>query len=220
MESHHRSFGPVDFVVLTLDEQDVADAAFEITGRTLTVAPGTLLRPPPELDAQLMAVIGSAIHSAQRTPAVFSASMAVKALELDLLRLMIACCSHGEALRETVWRRERAAVAKRFEAAVEANGHQPMLVSDLCRSIGVTQRTLSNVCREQLSLSPQKYLTLRRLHMSREALLRLDRHSATVTQIATDFGFWELGRFSANYKAMFGELPSETLRRSSSPARK
>jgi transcriptional regulator GlxA family with amidase domain len=36
-----------------------------------------------------------------------------------------------------------------------------------------------------------------------------------VTQIATDHGFWELGRFSVNYRAIFGEVPSETLHRPS-----
>ena len=32
--------------------------------------------------------------------------------------------------------------------------------------------------------------------------------------IAADFGFWEFGRFSGQYRRLFGELPSETLRRS------
>jgi hypothetical protein len=36
-----------------------------------------------------------------------------------------------------------------------------------------------------------------------------------VTRIVTDQGFWELGRFSVAYRALFGESPSETLQRPS-----
>jgi len=41
--------------------------------------------------------------------------------------------------------------------------------------------------------------------------LLADASKKTVTQLATDHGFWELGHFSVSYRALFGETPSEPL---------
>jgi transcriptional regulator GlxA family with amidase domain len=43
--------------------------------------------------------------------------------------------------------------------------------------------------------------------------LRQAADKATVTEAATHFGFYHFGRFSAHYRRLFGEVPSETLHR-------
>jgi AraC-like DNA-binding protein len=63
-------------------------------------------------------------------------------------------------------------------------------------------------------MGPIRYLTFRRMHLARRALLTADS-STTVTRIATDHGFWELGRFAVAYHTLFGETPSDSLRRQS-----
>jgi transcriptional regulator GlxA family with amidase domain len=50
-----------------------------------------------------------------------------------------------------------------------------------------------------------------RLSAARGALLTANRKQVTVTEIATSFGFVELGRFSVEYRKVFGETPSQTL---------
>ena len=62
-------------------------------------------------------------------------------------------------------------------------------------------------------MGPIRYLSLRRMHLVRRALLGADPSTATVTRLATDHGFWELGRFAVAYRTLFGESPSESLRR-------
>jgi AraC-like DNA-binding protein len=54
---------------------------------------------------------------------------------------------------------------------------------------------------------------------ARKALLQPDTGGATVTRVAMQFGFFELGRFAVEYRLTFGESPSVTLRRSSAARR-
>ena len=47
----------------------------------------------------------------------------------------------------------------------------------------------------------------------RQKLRRARPGQTTVSDVAVACGFWHLGRFSGAYKALFGESPSDTLKR-------
>jgi AraC-like DNA-binding protein len=59
----------------------------------------------------------------------------------------------------------------------------------------VSERTLRTAFEEYYSVGPVRYLKLRTLHQVRRALKTADPSLTTVTEIATQFGVWELGRF-------------------------
>ena len=59
---------------------------------------------------------------------------------------------------------------------------------------------------------PMAFVRERRLDEVRRRLLAGGREQTSVSNAALDFGFCHLGRFSADYRRAFGELPSETLR--------
>jgi AraC-like DNA-binding protein len=212
MQSHHRTFGHNEFAALTLDATSLTAAAMDLTGRELAVTGGKVLRPPDHLGTWLMSVIDTATRVVMTTPGIVTAPSSADALLQALLRPLITCLMDGESRNEGVSRGHRAAIARRFAEAVEASLDRPLLILELCRMVGTTARTLNSLCREQLGMSAQRFLALRRLHLTRRALLRADRSSTTVTEIATSYGIWELGRFAVAYKAQFGESPSSTLR--------
>jgi AraC family ethanolamine operon transcriptional activator len=66
---------------------------------------------------------------------------------------------------------------------------------------------------EIYGISPMTYLKAQRLHGARYHLQTTNPKTATVVGIATRWGFWHMGYFSHDYKQMFGESPSQTLKR-------
>jgi AraC-like DNA-binding protein len=77
----------------------------------------------------------------------------------------------------------------------------------------VSLRTVQRAFLRTIGAGPARYLRSRRLAAARLKLLLGDPLVTNVTSIAIEEGFWELGRFAVEYRQMFGEKPSETLRR-------
>jgi AraC-like DNA-binding protein len=109
--------------------------------------------------------------------------------------------------------RNHAEVIERFETLLTENRDRPIYLAEICAATGVSERTLRACCQEHLGIGPIQYLRLRRMHLARQALMLADPAMSTVTEIATGFGFSELGRFSVEYRSMFGESPSVSLHR-------
>ncbi len=105
---------------------------------------------------------------------------------------------------------------ERAEAYLRAHIHMPMRVSILCRIVGLSERGLRDAFYSVRGVSPKRWMLSERLHQVRRALREGDSAPITVTGVATDYGFFELGRFAVTYKQAFGESPSETLRSSTS----
>jgi AraC-like DNA-binding protein len=133
-------------------------------------------------------------------------------LEDDLLSATQELRDMQASGSDTVGRRQRQIVINRFRAVIEAQADQPLKMPEISRKIGVSSRTLRAACQEQLGVSPYQYVMLRRMRAVRRALQEADPHITHVTDIATEYGFWELGRFAVTYRHVFGETPSATLR--------
>ena len=106
----------------------------------------------------------------------------------------------------------RARIIAKVLALTEASAGAPLLTDDLCRAAGVAERTLRNIFHEYFGVGPVRFLKVHQLRKIRAALLAANPARDTVTRIAMRFGISDLSLFSYNYKALFGESPSHSLR--------
>ena len=130
-----------------------------------------------------------------------------------LIEALVGCLCGGSVREDRLAQRHHSLILRRFRRAVEENSDQPLYIPELCGAIGVSGRTLRLCCQEQPGMSPKRYLQLRRMHFARRALRDGSPGTTTVTEIATQYGFWQFGRFAGEYKALFREAPSATLHR-------
>ncbi len=96
---------------------------------------------------------------------------------------------------------------------IDATQGQPLFIDDLCTATQVSERTLRNIFQEYFGVGPMRLLKVRQLREIRSALLKGDPVLDTVTGIASRFGVWDFSLFARNYRALYGEAPSQTLRR-------
>jgi AraC-like DNA-binding protein len=96
---------------------------------------------------------------------------------------------------------------------------EPIQLERLAQIADVRPRTLGMHFKMFLGTTPLGWVRRMRLAQARQQLLRQGSR-ATVTDVATAHGFSQLGRFAAQYRQAFGELPSATVQRAKRPAAK
>jgi AraC-like DNA-binding protein len=210
---HRRTEGACGWGAMSLALDDFAVACKTLIGHEASAESSThLVRPTPILMSQLLNVHKRVGQIARTDPDILVNREVARALEQQLIHLMVSCLTEGELLKRGTRSQRRDRILARFEEYLEANKERALYLTEICAAIGVAERTLRDVCEERLGIGPIRYLTLRRMHLVRRALLRAESSETSVTRIASDHGFWELGRFAVAYRALFGEAPSASLR--------
>jgi AraC family ethanolamine operon transcriptional activator len=96
---------------------------------------------------------------------------------------------------------------------INTSPHKVCSVRDLCRITGVSERTLEYAFKERYGISPKRYLRDIRLNAAHKALVKASSGDVRIADIANHHGFWHMGQFAADYKSLFGRLPSEVLKK-------
>ncbi|MDT4848365.1 HTH-type transcriptional activator RhaS [compost metagenome] len=109
----------------------------------------------------------------------------------------------------------QAASFERLIQYIEENLKQDITVEQLAACAQISLRSLYSMFERNAGSTPKQYLRERKLARIHSCLSDPACHVRSVTEIALDYGFLHLGRFSESYRSSFGELPSDTLRRRS-----
>jgi AraC-like DNA-binding protein len=211
---YERTSGPTEWVSLSLPTAELMASSSALAGRDLS-APRDhpqVAMPIPGNMANLLAAQNALSNLAENSPHLLANVEVARALKQSLIGATIACLSDADAANDTWAQQTHDTIMRRFRRVLEEHPNRPIYMPEICAAIGVPERTLRLCCQERLGMGPKQYLTRQRMYLVHRALKSAETE-ATVTEIATRFGFWHLGRFSAGYHAMFGELPSTTLAR-------
>jgi len=105
-------------------------------------------------------------------------------------------------------------VEKCHRLALSDTIHVPSVI-ELCQRLQVSRRTVQNSFRLVAETTPLHYLRSMRLNGVRRTLMSTRATELSIGDAASQWGFFHLSHFAAEYQELFSELPSQTLRAAS-----
>jgi len=181
---------------------------------------GFLHAVPGDPSSSLRAIADGLLRCAGTEPESLSRQWSsVRLLEEELAdSLLNALAPRGRNPRPMVpgTATRRARLVRECLAHAEGLGFE-VSVPQLCETFAVGRRTLEYAFREHTGTSPGRFLRLRRLALAHSALTVSRQGQSSVSTVAVRWGFTHLGRFATEYRRLFGEVPSATLRSPRTP---
>ena len=215
---HEAITPPADVLYLVLDARVLEDYISVVEGVSLA---GWLTQGPIVLP-ESAAIIGLTAHLLDLLDYSFRYTLTTLAAQVqrNILQEILACVtpivlahlgtpgpSKLSVGRYQLVQRAREFVLDRVGAP------DPVQIIDVCRALNVSRRTLQYSFEEVLGLNPATYLRVLRLNRARQDLVAAnDVNAVQVKDVVSRWGFWHLSRFSAEYRELYGELPSVTLK--------
>jgi AraC-like DNA-binding protein len=211
---HQSTPGSSVWNVIALDPVRLQYYGRALSGKPLRLPlEGKILRPSGRDGARLRRLHAQVCRLAETKPRLLAHTEVARALEQGLIQTLVACLTAASMRADGPTKRRHARIMIRFEEMLAEHLSESLHTTELCELIGVTERALRSCCAEFLGMSPIRYVLLRRLSRARVALRDADPDGANLSELIRGFGFTELERFEAAYRAAFSETPLTTLQR-------
>ena len=193
-----------------------SEATELMTSFNFVESPARVVHPSRGAADRLRSTIKRFIAGAQVEPGLLQELESVKSFRAAVADCVKDCLVVDAAESTRTTGRPRIVDADLVARAVELIEDSPEAMPtlpELVATLDISERSAQTGFRKYLGVSPQRYIELSRLHRARQQLLAGPLRETTVTKVAAQLGMWDLGRFAGRYAMLFGEKPSETLRR-------
>ena len=208
---HSRTDGLCHWAAIRLSAEELAQYARALTGAAFVVPPVARWQPPRGALRQLRYFHQAAVRTAKAPSGVLADKETAHGLEQQMIHVLVQSLSKGPIDAETEATCRRRGTVARFEDLLEA---EPIpRITEIGPSLGISPRMLRDFCKKNLGMGPSRYRRLRGMQRARRALRHENPEVASVSAVARRYGFRDLVRFATNYRALYGESPSATLRR-------
>jgi AraC-like DNA-binding protein len=211
---HIRSYGPYRWGAIWSPASELIRYGSVMTGSDFIVPSDALRwRLRPMIGRHLRYLHSAAIGAVgTRSRAPIDGETA-HGLEQQLIEALVKGLAKGSAIEPAPATRKHRDMVLRMEDLLQAQPEGALRIAEICDALGVSERTLRLACAEQLGMGPTEFVRRRRMQLVYRSLSRGNSEPASVADVARRYGFRALGRFAADYRALYGELPSATLRR-------
>ncbi|MDN7179401.1 helix-turn-helix domain-containing protein [Caballeronia sp. SEWSISQ10-4 2] len=172
-----------------------------------------VLRLGDEQGVMLRERLAPFLDAAERNAGAFAHPSAAKGFRDELISVLFSLLESatGEPRRDLT-HATYSDIVRRCERIVQENTEQPITVLDLCRALRCSRRTLQTSFQRIANVTPVEYLRSIRLNAVHRLLRSTSANDLLVGDAAARWGFTHLGYFAREYRDLFGELPSQTLR--------
>jgi len=169
----------------------------------------------PDAHSALAAIARAVEQATAETPSVLTEAEARRSLRETILAAARGLLPPDNASERPHARdsRTRQRIVHEADKYLSDNPARPVYTDEICTALGTSASRLHLAFHATFGISPHRYLKMRRMSMVRVALLSRSGPWHSVKAAALSHGFWHLGQFAHDYRAMYGESPSETIAR-------
>jgi AraC-like DNA-binding protein len=208
-------FGDVDAFIVRLPRTLIEDVAHARTGVDRADLRFDSARPiSPHLSRHWTRTLSYLAHGVLSDPALMASPLIVdQARQLLAVTALAVFPNTGLDAQPHPRGDVTPRTLRRAIAYADENTHRAVTVQEMAAAAGVRPRALQVAFRRYRDTTPSQYARQVRLERAHRDLQAADPTTGvTVTMIATRWGFAHLGRFSTDYRAVYGTTPSHTLR--------